>query len=133
MDGSFILAMLLREQRGAAARAHWGEWLQDGDDAVGPPLLFAEVTSVLRENVHFGRVSPTDGEEAFLEFRLLGIRQVDPPGLQVQAWDLAKRYNRPRAYDAQYLAVARHLDCELWTADARLANAVQEPWLRVLA
>jgi len=37
---------------------------------------------------------------------------------------LAEEFNRPTAYDAQYLALAERLACEFWTADERLFNAV---------
>jgi hypothetical protein len=62
----------------------------------------------------------------------LPVAQVEPAGLQALAWSLAKRYNRPRVYDAQYLAIASSPGCELWTADQRLANAVAEPWVRLV-
>lgn len=40
--------------------------------------------------------------------------------------------NRIQIYDASYLAVAHLYDCELWTADGRLYNAVHSklPWVR---
>jgi len=33
------------------------------------------------------------------------------------AFELAHRFNRPRAYDAQYLALATRLSCDFCTAD----------------
>ena len=42
-----------------------------------------------------------------------------------KGWELAHEFNRPRAYDTAYLALAQLLGCELWTADERLYNAVQ--------
>jgi len=52
--------------------------------------------------------------------------------LQPRALSIATRFKRPKAYDAQYLAVADLLGCELWTADRRLASAVagELPWVR---
>ena len=49
-----------------------------------------------------------------------------------RAYELATQYNRPTAYDSQYLAVAERLNCEFWTADERLANAVGNDlsWVR---
>lgn len=37
-------------------------------------------------------------------------------------------------HDAHYLALAQTLDCEFWTADERLYNAVRDqlPWVRWL-
>jgi predicted nucleic acid-binding protein len=47
---------------------------------------------------------------------------------------LATQFNRPTAYDAQYLAVAERLGCDFWTADERLYNAVntQLAWVHWL-
>ncbi|MFQ5613908.1 MAG: type II toxin-antitoxin system VapC family toxin [Anaerolineae bacterium] len=36
---------------------------------------------------------------------------------------------RAAAYDSYYLALAETLGCELWTADRRLHNIVDLPWL----
>ncbi len=41
------------------------------------------------------------------------------------------RLNRAAAYDSFYLALAESLGCELWTADQRLHNAVDLPWVRL--
>ena len=46
--------------------------------------------------------------------------------LLMVAYELANRFNRPRAYDAQYLALATRLSCEFWTADERLVNAIKD-------
>ena len=42
-----------------------------------------------------------------------------------EAYELAVRFNRPRAYDSQYMALAQRLNCDFWTADERLANSTQ--------
>lgn len=43
-----------------------------------------------------------------------------------RAFEIAVQFNRPTAYDSQYLAVAERLECEFWTADERLFNAVNQ-------
>jgi predicted nucleic acid-binding protein len=52
----------------------------------------------------------------------LPIRYEHSPALLRHALRLADRLALSAAYDAQYLAVAEHLDAELWTADKRLAQ-----------
>lgn len=47
------------------------------------------------------------------------------------AYDLAVRFNRPRAYDSQYMALAERLNCEFWTADERLVNSTQGQFTRI--
>lgn len=130
IDASLALILLIPHQLSSKAEALWRSWLDSEILIVAPPLFFAEVTSVLRESVYFGRILPGEGEDAFNIFMRLGVRSSEPVNLQSQAWDLARQYNRPRAYDAQYLAVAKQLGCELWTADRRLVNAVPVSWLR---
>ncbi len=53
-------------------------------------------------------------------------------GLQARAMGLAHRLRQSAAYDSQYLALAEHYRCELWTGDQRLQAAVAEtfPWVR---
>ncbi len=85
---------------------------------------------MLREHVYHGRISAEDGEEAFATFMNMKVRSLAPASLQLHAWSLAQRYNLPRAYDAQYLAVATVSGCDLWTADRRLVNAINAPWVR---
>ena len=45
--------------------------------------------------------------------------------LLAQAYEVATRFNLPRTYDAEYLALAERLNCEFWTADEVLVNSVQ--------
>ncbi|MBL8156360.1 MAG: type II toxin-antitoxin system VapC family toxin [Anaerolineae bacterium] len=53
---------------------------------------------------------------------LLATVQTEPHTRR--AYELATEYNHPTAYDAQYLAVAERYQCDFWTADERLFNAV---------
>ena len=130
VDASLALMLLLPHELTEQTETLWRQWFEDGIELVTPALFFAEVTSVLRESVYFGRILPDEGESAFNVFLNLGIRSIDATELQPRAWELAQKYNRPRAYDSQYLAVASSLGCELWTGDRRLVNAVPVPWLK---
>lgn len=51
--------------------------------------------------------------------------------LLTEAYELAVRFNRPRAYDSQYMALADRLQCDFWTADERLVNSVQAQFSRI--
>lgn len=131
VDASLILALLLpHDDLTTKVEALWERWAAADVEFVAPPLLFAEVTSVLRAAVFFGRIPAERGEEAFAAFMSMGLRQVDPPDLQPRAWALAKAHHRPKAYDAQYLAIADTMGCELWTGDRRFVHAVRLPTLR---
>jgi predicted nucleic acid-binding protein len=45
---------------------------------------------------------------------------------------LAHENKRPSTYDCHYLALAERYECELWTGDERLYNAVgaKLPWVK---
>lgn len=130
VDASIALMLLLPHELSARVESLWRSWIAGNVELVAPPLFFAEVTSVLRESVYFRHIEAAEGEAAFAAFTRLGVKGVSPADLQPRAWALAKAHNRPRAYDAQYLAVAASLGCELWTGDRRLVNAVRAPWIR---
>ncbi len=68
---------------------------------------------------------PEEGEEAFSIYLDIPIRIIDEQEVYRKAWQLAKEFNLPVCYDMQYLAVAELEDCELWTADRRLAKSLK--------
>jgi predicted nucleic acid-binding protein len=134
VDASLVLKLVLGEDDSPWAIALWRGWIDDSVTVAAPPLLAYEVTSVLRTKVYRGLLAPETGDEAFREIHAQGIHYLVPENLHTRAWELAKWLHRPAAYDAHYLALAKILGCEFWTADARLAIAVKEklPWVRHL-
>ncbi|GIV76846.1 MAG: hypothetical protein KatS3mg050_1240 [Litorilinea sp.] len=62
----------------------------------------------------------------------LKIRLSHRKGIFPLAWELAKQFNQPRAYDTAYLALAQLHQCDFWTADEKLYNAVKDalPWVK---
>jgi len=75
-----------------------------------PTLLRYELIAVSRKAVYQKRITADEGQIA---------RD------QRMSYKLAEQYNRPTAYDAQYLALAERMACAFWTADERLFNAVK--------
>lgn len=51
------------------------------------------------------------------------VRPRRPQGLIDEAWRIADRLGWAKAYDAEYLALARLLRCRLLTTDAKLKAA----------
>jgi len=95
-------------------------------------MLYAEVSSVLREKVYHGLITPEDGQEAFELFCALDIAPSRRDDLHLRMWDLGRRVNARKLYDLQYVALAELERCELWTADQKLVNLVSPrcPWVR---
>ncbi len=50
--------------------------------------------------------------------------------LVLRAVEWTVRLKLAAAYDSFYLAAAETLGCELWTADRRLVNAANQPWVK---
>ena len=132
VDASFVLKLLIDEPNAAYALDMWQRWTDDRATIVGPPLLLAEVTSVLRNSVYRGTISAESGRQAFDLFCGLGIVIRDVPDLHHRAWAAAIRFNRPRTYDAFYIALAELEGCDLWTADRRMVNSFRLPNVRLL-
>ena len=130
VDANLVVARLLPDERSERLEALWSQWQREDTTPFGPPLLYAEVPSVLRAAVHLGRISAAEGDRAFQNFHDFGIGISSRADLHLLAWALAKAHNRPRIYDAMYLAAAQAEGCELWTGDRRLVNAVNLPWVR---
>ena len=89
-------------------------------DLVAPPLLWSEVTAALRQRAFRNEVSSDLAEQtlsALLESR---IERATPSELYREAYALAARLGWAKTYDAEYVALARLLECPLLTADARL-------------
>lgn len=133
VDASLFLSIVFDDPQRANASRLWGDWLAAGTPLVAPPLFHAEITSVIRLRSYRGELPPATAHE-LLSAGLDSPVEIwsDSAALQPRALDLAALFNQPKAYDAQYLAVADILGCELWTADRRLAESVASrlPWVR---
>ncbi len=125
VDASLILRVLVPAPFSEEAAHRLAEWRTARVVLVAPALLAFEVVSSLRRMVHLGALTGAEGEVAFKAFRRFEIRLSHRSDMFPLAWRLAAEFDRPRAYDASYLALAQLTGCALWTADERLFNAVR--------
>jgi predicted nucleic acid-binding protein len=134
IDANLALKLVLVEEDSPKVQYLWHTWIDAEVEIVAPPLLAFEGTSVIRNKMHRGLVTPEEAGLMFKTFHLLGVRLLYPDGLHQKAWELAKRFNRPQAYDSHYLALAEILGLEFWTSDERLYNIVASglPWVNWL-
>jgi predicted nucleic acid-binding protein len=73
-----------------------------------------------------------EAERSMAVLEELPIALVPPDSKQShRAFAWTRRLNRAAAYEGFYLALAESLGCDLWTADWRLCNAVDLPWMRL--
>ena len=134
IDANLALKLVLVEEDSSKAQHLWDTWVDADVEIVAPPLLAFEGTSVICNKMHRGLAPPEEAELMFKAFHLLGVRLLYPDGLHEKAWELAKQFNRPQAYDSHYLALAEILGLEFWTGDKRLYNTVKRrlPWVKWL-
>ncbi|HLC30707.1 MAG TPA: type II toxin-antitoxin system VapC family toxin [Dehalococcoidia bacterium] len=133
-DTNVVLRLILPSQRDAAAEALWQRCAQLGVDVVIPSQGISEAMASIRRHVFEGRLSAMDGDQLFEELKAL-VLSVQIERMQLGAWEVAKRFNRPDTYDSEFYALAEALGVELWTADDKFVNAMGQqrpPWVKRL-
>ena len=134
VDASLTVRTLLPGPRRDDFRQQMELWLEEGCMLHAPTLWVYETTTALCKAVFFDLLTVGDAEESLSLLQELAIELVPPDAEQCRrAFAWTRRLKRAAAYDSFYLAAAESLGCELWTADQRLHNAVDLPWVRVVA
>ena len=96
-----------------------------GHRRAAPHLIDAEVGNALRSMVLRGDLEDEVGASArLIAERLVHRRHPVQGAVAARAWQL--RHNLS-FYDAVYVALAESLDCQLITADSRIAGALKGP------
>ena len=133
-DSNIVLGAVLPVPYTDTARQLVEQWEKQNIRLAAPLLFRYEVVAVIRRYVHQKLIS---SDEALLRLEKLLAADIEyhlDGALLKRAFELATQFNRPTAYDSQYLAVAERLGCEFWTADEKLFNAVKDSlsWVRWL-
>lgn len=132
VDASLAIQLILPDPRRDALVARMEQWLQDGYELAAPDLWLYEMTTALCKAAYFGLVTAEEAENSLPLVSELPIQLVTADAEQARlAFAWTRKLNRAAASDSFYLALAESLDCELWTADRRLHNAVSLPWVQL--
>ncbi|MCW2981130.1 MAG: hypothetical protein JWO14_2857 [Solirubrobacterales bacterium] len=91
-----------------------------GDELVSVPLMWSEARASLHLALLKGEIGRDDGEIIHNRLENCPVDRVEPPELGREAWRLAEEFGWGRTYDAEYVALAKLLDCRLVTLDTRL-------------
>jgi predicted nucleic acid-binding protein len=97
-----------------------------GQDLAAPPLMWSEVTSSLREVVWRRLLSKEAALEGLARLGRAPVKRTSPKNLHVEAWLVAEQLGWAKTYDAEYIALAKLLNCRLLTRDARLQRAASD-------
>jgi predicted nucleic acid-binding protein len=138
VDASIAAKLVFEEEYYQQARALYRYALTTAERIVAPPLLPIEVTNIVRQRMRRvkapaqGLLTTTEAQEALARFLALPIELQLPRALHHVALELAVVHALPAVYDGHYIALAQMLDCEFWSADRKLVEAVQEklPFVR---
>lgn len=120
-----VVVKLLMPTLYPAMKEQWASWAQQGTAFVAPPLLRYEAVNAFYQMNKQGSITTATAVAAIENLARLPIELVLEARLHRDAFMIAERFRIRAAYDAHYVALAQHLEAELWTADKRLYNAVQ--------
>ena len=121
IDSSLLIALASGDERSPEVHRQFVDWIESDTDLHAPVLIWYEVVSGIAQLV-FDKKLPRDS----VHERLERLRDLPVKGhlLQDRARpvEIAVRLGTRKAYDAVYLALAEHLQADLWTLDAKLVN-----------
>jgi predicted nucleic acid-binding protein len=115
IDASAVVELLLASERATAVE----QSIEDAD-LVAPDSINPEVLQAIRGLERSGKVNEGRAGEMLANLLIMSVKRVPTFGLMSDAWAL--RHNLT-AYDACYVALARHLGSALITGDHRIARA----------
>ncbi|HOT93006.1 MAG TPA: type II toxin-antitoxin system VapC family toxin [Anaerolineae bacterium] len=131
IDANFAAKIVLPNPMREVCCNAMGYLIRKGYDPVAPTLWAYEVTSAVCKAIHFGYLTEDEGEQSLHQLLCLNVMLKSPQiedNYRAMMW--TRKLKRAATYDSFYLALAETLGCELWTADQRLINSVNVPWVR---
>ncbi len=136
VDSSVAIKWIVNEPDSHIAEKLLDEWIDTETIVIAPTLLVYEITNVIYKNVRKGSITLDGAKEALTNFSETEIifTTLQEHSFSQRATELAYQFDLPATYDAYFLVLAEHENCELWTADARLWKAVKGElsWVRLL-
>jgi len=134
VDASLALKWVLDEPDSQTAVILLDQWTDEGMSVIAPALFTYEVTNTLYRQVVAGKLAYEEAKQGLTELFSIGVLLKFSlyEDISTQAMEFAHQLNLPATYDAHYLALALHENCEYWTADKRLWNIVKGKfsWVR---
>lgn len=86
----------------------------------GPSLLWSEARSTLHLQAAKDEISVERAALLHERLNAAPVERLDPPDLGEETWRIADNLGWGRTYDAEYVALAKLLDCRLVTLDMPL-------------
>ena len=126
VDASVATKWILPEEYSEQADALSTGSILAGEPVIAPSLLPIEVTNILRQRIRGEQhISLAEATELLERCLAIHVSSASAPGLHREALELADWYQFAAVYDADYVALAQILRCELWTDDRRLLRTLR--------
>jgi predicted nucleic acid-binding protein len=126
IDSSFLLKILLPEDKSEQAEKLWKGWIEDSIKIVAPTLIVFEVSSVLRNKIYRGILGNDDAKELVDQIKYLDLTLIYTEDLLDLAWGIGSILKVSVLYDCFYIALSKFLGSPLWTADRKLYHSAKE-------
>ncbi|MGL5816205.1 MAG: type II toxin-antitoxin system VapC family toxin [Phycicoccus sp.] len=124
VDASLVVALLVADERQAAARDRLDGWVAAGEELNAPAVLPYEVANVLARLAFDGVLDPDSVADTWADLAALDLVlhpfDVDHDGPAVAA--ITARLRRRHATDSTYIHLAQRLGATVWTLDGALAR-----------
>lgn len=131
IDANLVLALFLRLPYTDNAYRLMDRLREEQSVLLAPLLWEYECLNGLHRAVRLGAIRPQEAADFMKDLLALEIERIVPTAeIHRAALDWAERLGQGKAYDAHYVALAEHLKGELWSADQRLVNALDEHGIR---
>jgi predicted nucleic acid-binding protein len=134
VDASLALKWVLAESDSNTAVILLHQWTDEGISVIAPALFSYEVTNTLYRQAVAGKLAYEEAKQGLTDLFSVGVllKFSQYEDVSTQAMEFAHQLNLPATYDAHYLALALHENCEYWTADKSLWNIVKGKfsWVR---
>lgn len=133
VDASLIVALVVADERQAAARAHLEAWVEAEEDLHAPAVLPYEIANVLARLMFDGHLDANEIAQTWADLAALDVAlhpfNLIQDGPEVAA--LTARWRRRHATDSTYIRLAQQLDTAVWTLDGPLARNAEDVGLPV--
>lgn len=133
IDASVVVALIVADERQAAAQAHLNTWLEAGAGLHAPAVLPYEVANVLARLVFDAALAIAQVDPIWEDLAALGVVlhpfDLTRDGREVAAITTSLR--RRHATDSTYVCLARRLRTHVWTLDGALARNAADVGLPV--
>lgn len=126
VDAGILIAAVYPETFTSQAKTLLKHLRKSQTALYAPTLMRYELIAVARKAVYQARITAEEGRIARDQLLSYPVTLYMDDG-----YELAEEFNRPTAYDAQYLALAERLGCEFWTTDERMFNAVNAKFTNI--